>query len=159
MYIKHLFDPDEVPAELLDCFDEVETVCGAPLARAVETSSIGRRDNNTGDSLVDYGMYSGRAGEKHVTTLGFRPTCDHDAPAVPCTVFDPFIGSGTTALVARKLGRRAVGIDLSFDYLVNQARSRLSLDALEAWENGPEEVDENFVGLPMFENYQENNDV
>jgi DNA modification methylase len=33
------------------------------------------------------------------------------------TVLDPFAGSGTTALVAQQLGRRAVLIDLSADYL------------------------------------------
>jgi DNA modification methylase len=30
---------------------------------------------------------------------------------------DPFIGSGTTAVVARKLNRNAIGIDLNKDYL------------------------------------------
>lgn len=33
------------------------------------------------------------------------------------TVLDPFMGSGTTALVARRLGRNAVGIELNEDYL------------------------------------------
>jgi DNA modification methylase len=33
------------------------------------------------------------------------------------TVLDPFIGSGTVAMVANQLGRRAVGIDLSESYL------------------------------------------
>jgi len=32
-------------------------------------------------------------------------------------VLDPFVGSGTTAMVARDLGRRAVGIDLNTEYL------------------------------------------
>lgn len=43
-------------------------------------------------------------------------------PAVPCTVFDPFIGSGTTGVVAQKLGRRFVGIDLKVDYLAMATR-------------------------------------
>jgi DNA modification methylase len=32
-------------------------------------------------------------------------------------LLDPFMGSGTTALVARGLGRRYVGVELSEDYL------------------------------------------
>ncbi len=38
------------------------------------------------------------------------------------TVLDPFIGSGTTAAVAQRLGRRAVGVDLSAEYLELAAR-------------------------------------
>ncbi len=62
-------------------------------------------------------------------------------------VLDPFSGSGTTAAVARLMGRRYAGIDISEDYVVNsQQRIDLigesyrmdldsgSLDALEALE-------------------------
>lgn len=31
-------------------------------------------------------------------------------------VFDPFLGSGTTSVVARKLGRHYVGVEINFDY-------------------------------------------
>jgi DNA modification methylase len=52
------------------------------------------------------------------STTGFRPTCSHaDAPTRPCLVLDPFMGSGTTALVARQLGRHSVGIELNSDYV------------------------------------------
>jgi site-specific DNA-methyltransferase (adenine-specific) len=40
-------------------------------------------------------------------------------------VMDPFVGSGTTALVAQRLGRRYIGIDCVSDYC-DMARSRLS---------------------------------
>ena len=51
-------------------------------------------------------------------TVGFRPTCKCNAGVpVPSTVLDPFIGSGTTLLVAARLGMRGIGIDLNTEYL------------------------------------------
>jgi DNA modification methylase len=46
-------------------------------------------------------------------------------------VLDPFMGSGTTALVARRLGRRSIGIELNPDYAALCARrlQQLSLFA------------------------------
>ncbi len=46
---------------------------------------------------------------------------------VPCTVLDCFVGSGTTALVADRLQRHAIGIDLSIDYAA-MAQRRLKDD-------------------------------
>jgi len=37
-------------------------------------------------------------------------------PTTPGVVLDPFSGTGTTALMAKVLGRRGVGVDLSADY-------------------------------------------
>ena len=65
-------------------------------------------------------------------------------------VLDPFAGSGTTCMVARNLGRQAVGLDLSYDYLYNHARKRLEIDKLDEWGNGSKEVEPNTEGLPMF---------
>ena len=53
---------------------------------------------------------------QHVTTKGFRPTCECDADVQPCTVLDPFAGSGTTGLVADRLDRNAVLIEISPEY-------------------------------------------
>jgi DNA modification methylase len=47
-------------------------------------------------------------------------------------VLDPFLGSGTTAMVARRLGRRAIGIDLNPEYLamaVKRIGAQLSMEA------------------------------
>jgi DNA modification methylase len=46
------------------------------------------------------------------------------------TVLDPFSGSGTTGMVAQKLGRKYVGIDLNADYLDLSLRTRLANGAL-----------------------------
>lgn len=50
-----------------------------------------------------------------------------DHPVIPCTVLDPFAGSGTTALTSLRLGRRAVGIDLSEEYLRCHAVERVKI--------------------------------
>jgi tRNA G10 N-methylase Trm11 len=36
---------------------------------------------------------------------------------MPGVILDPFAGSGTTLAVARRMGRRAVGVELQSDYL------------------------------------------
>jgi DNA modification methylase len=88
-------------------------------------------------------------GGTKVTTLGWQPTCDHDLEPVPAVVLDPFVGSGTTCMEARKLGRNSVGLDLSYPYL-QLARERLGLTALEQWEQGKDGTT-TFEDLPMFE--------
>lgn len=96
----------------------------------------------------DCGAPKGDAGYTETKTLGWAPTCIHSAEPVPAIVFDPFLGSGTTALVARQLGRHAIGTDISFAYLHEQARARLQLEA--AYWDGPRQVDSKLDDLPMF---------
>jgi hypothetical protein len=61
-------------------------------------------------------------------TTGWRASCDCNAAiSVPCVVFDPFAGAGTTALVALQHGREFVGIELNSKY-IRLAEQRL-LDA------------------------------
>ncbi len=54
-------------------------------------------------------------------------------------VLDPFVGSGTSAVVAEKLGRRWCGIDISLEYLC-WARKRLRTaredSTIQGYENG-----------------------
>lgn len=68
-------------------------------------------------------------------TIGLEPACRCEAPEpVPCTVLDPFAGSGTTLAVARRTGRRAVGIELQQEYLplIQRRVSGAALPLLEA---------------------------
>jgi DNA modification methylase len=58
----------------------------------------------------------------------WRPACTCGADPVPATVIDPFAGSATTLSVARRLGRRSIGIELSSEY-IGLARRRLGLDS------------------------------
>jgi DNA modification methylase len=49
---------------------------------------------------------------------GYACACPtNDAPTRPAVILDPFLGSGTTLLAARALGRAGHGVDLSKDYL------------------------------------------
>ena len=59
------------------------------------------------------------------TSSIWRPGCKCDAgDPVPATVLDPFFGSGTVGLVAAKVGRSFIGIDLSAAYC-EMARKRI----------------------------------
>ena len=59
-----------------------------------------------------------------VETIGWQPSCKCGGELdyrlwpkpVPCTVLDPFFGSGTTGYVAESNGRRWVGIELNESY-------------------------------------------
>lgn len=62
--------------------------------------------------------------QRHVTetvTTGWAPSCKcrefgSELPVDICTVLDPFSGAGTTVMVARRLGRRGIGIELNPTY-------------------------------------------
>ena len=119
--------------------------CGAPWARVVEATPEYRRLLDTTserwfqrqtdpfkDGRKQDNTYSGISAD--YKTLGFRPTCTCSAPSQPALVLDPFVGSGTTCIVAKRLGRRSVGIDLSTEYLALAAyrleRTQSALGAL-----------------------------
>jgi DNA modification methylase len=94
--------------------------CGAQWGRVVDRSKKVKMGWTTQNKF-----YEGSGGHDGLKTkmvsvpetIGWQPTCSHDHEPVPATVLDPFVGSGTTVKVARELGRRAVGLDLSGEYL------------------------------------------
>jgi DNA modification methylase len=113
--------------------------CGAPVTRVVELvggQTAGRttaQADAAGERGILHARYpangsvdSVRAG--HVTR-DWRPSCRCDAGVEPQIVVDPFIGSGTTAVVARQMGRHTIGVDLSAEYL-DMAADRLAQRSL-----------------------------
>jgi DNA modification methylase len=111
--------------------------CGAPWERIVESESVDKegwgaaRKDHTGNISGSQSMIrdgNGRAGSLITTTTGWKPTCDHNGDPVPCTVLDPFAGSGTVGKVALELGRKAVMIELNPAYCgMIQKRSAVTL--------------------------------
>lgn len=107
--------------------------CGAPWRRVVErpenpypgSSHTHERDAEQGGTQTHAsGKPAGTimAQRWHArgaggTTTGWEPTCDHGGDPVPCVVMDPFAGTGTVGVVAQRLSRRAVLIDLNPEYL------------------------------------------
>ena len=61
-------------------------------------------------------------------TTGWEPTCGCGAETRPCVVLDCFGGAGTVGLVADRLQRDAVLIEISAEY-AEMARARIQADA------------------------------
>jgi DNA modification methylase len=93
--------------------------------------SAGRHGDTNESSFVD--RFGKLAVSAMLGALKRRSTgwsdCGHDAWR-PGVCLDPFIGAGTTAQVARAMGRHAVGIDLNPAYLAIAARRLQQLSLL-----------------------------
>lgn len=111
--------------------------CGAPWERVVERKAMvidrSKRTHPMGRTRPSGTMLE----PAQSTTIGWRPTCacpglDGDSPwpvlgmhpdgeanwpTVPCLVLDPFLGSGTTAVVAYNLGCDYIGIEINPEYM------------------------------------------
>lgn len=116
------------------CPEKVCAECGAPWVREVETEFVKlAQRTNTRKALGADGQMAdinskNQMGFNKTKTLGFSPSCDCQAGTAAGTALDPFGGSGTTGLVADRMGRNAVLIELSADYC-DMARRRIEGDA------------------------------
>ena len=120
--------------------------CGAPWVRVVEkvvaTSKPCPKEQAAHEARGGSGVHTGTVGKSgsgridgYSTTTGWTPTCTcfcfvpgdgaKILSPIPCTVLDPFSGAGTTALVAAKMGRDAIGIELNPEY-VEMSRKRIA---------------------------------
>jgi hypothetical protein len=119
--------------------------CGAPWVRVVEKNRVATRpgintkcDAKTWDKeslgtipgRLDGNVIGNRDPKRHVTettTTGWRPGCECLGPgaqlscqsgrAAPCTVLDPFCGSGTVGVVCARENRAFIGIELNLEYV------------------------------------------
>ena len=126
--------------------------CGAPWVREVKRVDQGWDGSRYGERVVastggaktggtaksTLGSNNGKLTGKTATT-GWSPSCFANEAIyrtrcvpggnpVPCTVLDPFAGAGTTGLVADRLGRDAILIELNPEYAA-LAEKRLHKDA------------------------------
>ena len=134
------------PCILAGCPDKACAKCGAPWVRDVEIES---RPNAPSCN----GKYDGRGKHRTVSggvsndarsriDRGYLPSCGCEIsgnemwaadmngpyPTEPGTVLDPFGGAGTTGLVADRLGRNAILIELNPEYAA-MAERRIRNDA------------------------------
>lgn len=146
--------------------------CGAPWGRITDRIGCGGFATGKSAEKRSMGLHTALGSYDRprpiVTTTGWQPTCtccpntvfhenvregvesDHSAcdacTPVPQTVLDPFFGAGTVGLVAGRLGRRWVGVELNPDY-AELARERIAADTGENRVSGSRHNDENTLDL------------
>ena len=104
-------------------------ICGQGWSPVVEKEIEHTQEthNSKYDPDTGWAKSGWKAGRINSNVKEYRRTCDHPhtiEEAVPGIVLDPFVGSGTTVQVAKQLLRRGVGLDISMDYLDEQAKIR-----------------------------------
>lgn len=107
--------------------------CGAQWRRVLKKAKSGKTDyrgkysseKESNGTNLQRSLKAARAqGGDHdnpfpqAQTVGWEPTCNCPDPwPIPATILDPFAGSFTVGMVARSLGRSAIGIELNPEYI------------------------------------------
>jgi len=105
--------------------------CGKPREKIIKTTggTIGKswhsHENDLSEGMSQFHNFK-FGGDYKRSVVGYTD-CGCNAGFNSGIVLDPFFGSGTTGLVAKKLGRNFVGIELSADYI------KLAKKRLGAW--------------------------
>lgn len=103
---------------------EMEARFGSKWAHWIRTDSSGARIPTFADAKEIYDIlgieipFDGTPG-------GWLPSCQCACEPVPGVVLDPFFGAGTVGVVAKKLGRHYIGIELNPAY-IEMAKTRIN---------------------------------
>ena len=109
--------------------------CGKPYNRIIEKNRVRRNEFDKNDKRYRPNLYKGKygningkedAGYTQIKTLEWKSSCNCNNNISPAIVLDCFLGSGTSAIAAKQLGRNFVGIELNSDY-IEIAEKRLGL--------------------------------
>lgn len=103
--------------------------CGMPWIRQVEHKNMVIRKTDRMADLGEFGRTQSSGtmlSPPETKTIGWLPSCQcGDLKPVPGIILDPFFGAGTTGLVAKKLGRCFIGIELNEAY-IGMAQKRVA---------------------------------
>jgi DNA modification methylase len=97
---------------LATCPERICTACGTPWRHISSPGSAADQESGI---------------LRPITTVAapLAAACRCHAPAVPGVVLDPFFGTGTVGVVARRTGRDWIGVELNADF-IDLARQRLT---------------------------------
>jgi len=125
-----VFPPDLIKPCILAGTSErgVCPECGMPWIRQVEHKKMVIRKTDRMADLGEFGRTQSSGtmlSPSETKTIGWLPSCQCSCDPVPAVVLDPFFGAGTTGLVAKKLGRCFIGIELNPEY-IGMAQKRVA---------------------------------
>jgi len=98
-------------------------ICGTPISRMVKRERIPTRPGKNTKATEDAKVSGNRDARRHITkveTIGWTHNCgcigSECGRVAPSIILDPFLGSGTTAVAAIKMGRDAIGCEINPEY-------------------------------------------
>lgn len=112
---------------LATCPEAICVKCGQPWQHKVTRQRTTATGNGKRPSPDDGRVNRYNTAWSTLHTIGELMPCGCGAPAKPGVVLDPFFGSGTVGVVAEKVNRDFIGIELSPDY-ADLARRRLEAE-------------------------------